>query len=114
MKKTKYTVRKEVKYSNDEWSRVLELSSKCGKLPAVYIREQALNIKIKKLDSTQFDHTSGKRNRLNLEMNDVAKTVNSNKAVFAKDVEDAERIINDLGKLANNGLSPIIMREVNY
>ena len=34
--------------------------------------------------------------------------------VFAKDVEDAERIINDLGKLANNGLSPIIMREVNY
>ena len=47
-------------------------------------------------------------------MNDVAKTVNSNKAVFAKDVEDAERIINDLGKLAHNGLSPIIMREVNY
>lgn len=114
MKKTKYTVRKEVKFSDEEWSKVLSKAEKCGRLPAVYIREQALNIKIKRLDNSIYDYTSDKRNTLNIEMNQIAKNVNSNKEVFAKDVEDAERIVRELGELAHNGLSPIIMREVNY
>ena len=38
-------IRKEIKYSSDEWSKVIELSAKSGKLNADYIRDQALNIK---------------------------------------------------------------------
>ena len=43
-------IRKEIKYSSDEWSKVIELSAKSGKLPAAYIRDQALNIKISVID----------------------------------------------------------------
>ena len=39
-------IRKEIKYSSDEWDKVIELSAKSGQLPAAYIRDQALNIKI--------------------------------------------------------------------
>ena len=35
-------IRKEIKYSSDEWDKVIELSAKSGKLPAAYIRDKAL------------------------------------------------------------------------
>ena len=35
-------IRREIKYSSDEWDKVIELSAKSGKLPAAYIRDQAL------------------------------------------------------------------------
>ena len=50
MKKAKGKIRKEVKFSTEEWNKVVELSAKSGKLPAAYIRDQALNIKIKVID----------------------------------------------------------------
>ena len=50
MKKTKGKIRKEVKYSTEEWNKITALAKKSGKLPAAYIREQALNAKIKVID----------------------------------------------------------------
>ena len=50
MKKTKGQIRKEIKYSTEEWNKVTALAKKSGKLPAAYIRDQALNIKIKVID----------------------------------------------------------------
>ena len=111
---TKGKIRKEIKYSNEEWDKVIELSAKSGKLPAAYIRDQALNIKIKIEDVFNTDYTvPDMRNKFHREMNGVAKTVNISKAVFAKDVEDVERIINEMGKFAHNELRVISMREVN-
>lgn len=111
---TKGKIRKEIKYSNEEWDKVIELSAKSGKLPAAYIRDQALNIKIKIEDIFNADYTvPDMRNKFHREMNEVAKTVNISKAVFAKDVEDVERIINEMGEFAHNGLHTISMREVN-
>ena len=107
-------IRKEIKYSDEEWNKVVELSAKSGKLPASYIRDQALNIKIKIEDVFNTDYTvPDMRNKFHREMNEVAKTVNISKAVFAKDVEDAERIINEMGEFARNDLKAISMREVN-
>ena len=107
-------IRKEIKYSDEEWNKVVELSAKSGKLPAAYIRDQALNIKIKIIDYlSPDDGVPGMRNKFHREMNEVAKAVNISKAVFAKDVEDAERIINEMGEFARNDLKAISMREVN-
>lgn len=107
-------IRKEIKYSDEEWNKVVELSAKSGKLPAAYIRDQALNIKIKIIDYlSPDDGVPGMRNKFHREMNEIAKTVNISKAVYAKDVEDAERIINEMGEFARNGLKAIYMREVN-
>ena len=105
-------IRKEIKYSDEEWNKVVELSAKSGKLPASYIRDQALNIKIIDYLSPD-DGVPGMRNKFHREMNEVAKTVNISKAVYAKDVEDAERIINEMGEFARNDLKAISMREVN-
>lgn len=111
---TKGKIRKEIKYSNEEWNKVIELSAKSGKLPAAYIRDQALNIKIKIEDVFNTDYTvPDMRNKFHREMNEVAKTVNISKAVFAKDVEDVERIINEMGEFAHNELRVISMCEVN-
>ena len=107
-------IRKEIKYSDEEWNKVVELSAKSKKIPAAYIRNQALNIKIKIIDYlSPDDGVTGMRNKFHREMNEVAKTVNITKAVFAKDVEDAERIINEIGEFARNDLKAISMREVN-
>lgn len=114
MKMTKEKIRKEIKYSNEEWNKIVELSAKSGKLPAAYIRDQALNIKIKVIDYlSPDDGVPGMRNKFHREMNEVAKTVNISKAVYAKDVEDAERIINEMDEFARNDLKAISMREVN-
>lgn len=110
----KKKIRKEIKYSDEEWNKVVELSAKGGKLPAAYIRDQTLNIKIKIIDYlSPDDGVPGMRNKFHREMNEVAKAVNISKAVFAKDVEDAERIINEMGEFARNDLKAISMREVN-
>lgn len=107
-------IRKEIKYSEEEWSKIVELSAKSGKLPAAYIRDQALNIKIKSIDYlSPDDGVPCMRNKFHREMNEVAKTVNISKAVYAKDVEDVENIINEMGEFAHNGLHTILMREVN-
>ena len=107
-------IRKEIKYSEEEWNKVVELSAKSGKLPAAYIRDQALNIKIKVIDYlSPDDGVPGMRNKFHREMNEVAKAVNISKAVYAKDVEDVENIINEMGEFAHNGLHTILMREVN-
>ena len=114
MKMTKGKIRKEIKYSNEEWNKVTELSAKSGNLPAAYIRDQALNIKIKIIDYlSPDDGVPGMRNKFHREMNEVAKTVNISKVVYAKDVKDVERIINEMGEFARNDLKAISMREVN-
>lgn len=54
MKKTEIKIRREVKYSPDEWNKVTALAKESGKLPAAYIREQAINPKIKIIDHSVY------------------------------------------------------------
>ena len=114
MKKTEIKIRREVKYSPDEWNKVTALAKESGKLPAAYIREQALNAKIKIIDHSLYDKkgVSAETDTVQFCINRVAKDVNTNKEVFAKDVEEVERWLNYLGDIAKNGLTPIPMIEV--
>ena len=108
-------IRKEIKYSSDEWSKVIELSAKSGKLPAAYIRDQALNIKISVIDYlNHHPRDQDERFRLSNKMNDIAKNVNTEKVIYGKDVEEAERVINDLGEFVRNGIIPLPLREVEF
>ena len=54
------------------------------------------------------------RFRLSNKMNDIAKNVNTEKAIYGKDVEEAERVINDLGEFVRNGIIPLPLREVQF
>ncbi len=114
MKKTEIKIRREVKYSPDEWNKVTALAKESGKLPAAYIREQALNPIIKCIDYSVYSENgfSSKTDSIQFCINRVAKDVNTNKEVFANDVEEVERWLNYLGDIAKNGLIPIPMIEV--
>lgn len=112
MKKTK--IHKEVKYSPEEWNKVCKLAKENKMLPAAYIRDRAVNGKIIKVDCHSFGDDYKKReNAVYWGINEIAKTVNTEKEVFRKDVEDVERVIDDLGELAENGLRPFSMTEVD-
>ena len=109
----KRTICKEVKFSNEEWSKVLSKAKKSGMLPAVYIRNKALNGKI------LFCNLSDESNDVNysvnepiLVLNKVAKTVNTEKCVFLKDVEEAEKAVAMLGDIAENMLVPFTFEEL--
>ena len=109
----KRNVCKEVKFSNEEWSRVLSKAKKCGMLPAVYIRNRVLYGKI--LFCNLSDESVDVNYSVNepiLVLNKVAKTVNTEKCVFLKDVEEAEKAIAMLGDIAENMLVPFSFREI--
>lgn len=109
----KRTICKEVKLSNEEWSKVLSKAEKCGMLPAVYIRDKVLNGKILFCDlSDESIDVNQSVNEPILVLNKVAKTVNTEKCVFRKDVEEAERAIAMLGDIAENMLVPFSFREI--
>lgn len=109
----KRTICKEVKFSDEEWSRVLNKSEKCGMFPAVYIRNKALNGKILFCDlSDESMDVNQSVNEPILVLNKVAKTVNTEKRVFRKDVEEAERAIATLGDIAENMLAPFQFKEI--
>lgn len=112
MKKTK--IRKEVKYSPEEWNKVCKLAKENKMLPAAYIRDRAVNGKIIKIDCLSFtDDFRKKRDAVYCGINEIAKTVNTEKEIFLKDVENVEKVIDDLGELAENGLEPFSMTEVD-
>ena len=101
----KRTICKEVKFNDEEWSRVLSKAKKYGMLPAVYIRNKALSGKIHFCDfSNESDEINYSLNEPLLALNKVAKTVNTEKCVFRKDVEEAERAIATFGDIAENML----------
>lgn len=109
----KRNVCKEVKFSNEEWSKVLNKAEKCGMLPAVFIRNKALDGKILFCNlSDESDDVNYSVNEPLLALNKVAKTVNTEKRVFRKDVEEAERAIATLGDIAENMLVPFSLREI--
>ena len=109
----KRNVCKEVKFSNEEWSRVLSKAKKCGMLPAVYIRSKSLDGKIFYCNlSDESNDINYSLNEPLLALNKVAKTVNAEKCVFRKDVEEAERAIATLGDIAENMLVPFTFEEL--
>lgn len=84
------------------------------KAPCCLHKRSGTYIKIKVIDVfSPDDGVVDIRNKFHREMNEVAKTVNTHKAVFTSDVEEVERIINEMGEFSRNGLHTIAMREVN-
>ena len=110
----KRTICKEVKFSNEEWSSVLSKAKKCGMLPAVYIRSKSLDGKIFYCNlSDESNDINYSLNEPLLALNKIAKTVNTEKCVFRKDVDEAEKAVAMLGDIAENMLVPFTFEELN-
>ena len=88
-------------------------AKKCGMLPAVYIRSKSLDGKF------FYCNLSDESNDINYSLNEpifalnkVAKTVNTEKCVFRKDVEEAEKAIAMLGDIVENMLVSFQFKEI--
>lgn len=116
MKKNKGKTIKEVKFYPEEWDRIMELSKKYNKLPAAYIREKAVDGKILNTDYFVMLCESGNSEdvKASYDINKIAKTVNTEKTIFAKDVIELERTIRSLEDFVHNGLLPFTYREVTF
>ena len=113
MSRTKRTIRKEVKYNSDEWEKMIFLSKKSGKNPAAYIREKAVSGKIMRLDlESMLMNASYDDNSACIDINSVAQNVNNEKAVYLKDVEEAEKGIELLEDYVHNQLRTPAFKEV--
>lgn len=109
----KKTIRKEVKYNSDEWDKMIFLSKKSGKNPAAYIREKTVSGKIMRLDlESMLMNASYDDNSACIDINSVAKNVNTEKAVYLKDVEEAEKGIELLEDYVHNQLRTPVFKEV--
>ena len=82
-------------------------------LPAVYIRSKSLDGKF------FYCNLSDESNDINYSLNEpifalnkVAKTVNTEKCVFRKDVEEAEKAIAMLGDIVENMLVSFQFKEI--
>ena len=106
MSRTKRTIRKEVKYNSNEWEKMIFLSKKSGKNPAAYIREKAVSGKIMRLDLENMLMSAS------YDDNSACINVNTEKAVYLKDVEEVEKGIELLEDYVHNQLRTPVFKEV--
>lgn len=111
------TKRKEVRFSDEEWERVLKLSAEAQKTTMAYIRDKAVSGKaLIDADDTGVIINGGKapvgpshrRRALSKRMNDVAHTVNTEKCVCRNNVDEAERIIAEFEEMLGD------MKTINF
>lgn len=117
MKQNKGKIIKEVKFSPDEWDRIITLSKKYKKLPAAYIREKAVDGKILKPNLWDIIYNSDDDNderKVIADINGITKTVNTEKAIFLTDVVNIEKEILSLEDYVHNRLKHFTFQEVDF
>ena len=93
--------------------KMIFLSKKSGKNPAAYIREKAVSGKIMRLDlESMLMNASYDDNSACIDINSVAKNVKTEKTVYLKDVEEAEKGIELLEDYVHNQLRTPVFKEV--
>ena len=117
MKQNKGKIIKEVKFSPDEWDRIITLSKKYKKLPAAYIREKAVDGKILKPNLWDIIYNSDDDNderKVIADINGITKTVNTEKSIFLTDVVNVEKAILSLEDYVHNRLKHFTFQEVDF
>ena len=84
---------KEIKLSGDEKDIISQCAEKHKKRLGTYIRETAVDGKIKIYDLRQFDNLIMSFNRIGNEINPIAKVINSTGTITKKDIEDLKNCV---------------------
>lgn len=98
---------KEIKLSEDEKDIISQCAEKHKKRLGTYIRETAVDGKIKIYDLRQFDNLIMSFNRIGNEINPIAKVINSTGTITKKDIEDLKNSVADLKAVFENYLLPL-------
>ena len=98
---------KEIKLCGEEMEIIRKCAEKRGKRVGTYIRETAVDGKIKIYDLRQFDNLIMSFNRIGNEINPIAKVINSTGTITKKDIEDLKNSVADLKAVFENYLLPL-------
>lgn len=112
MNKQKKTICKSVRYSAEEYMKLKSLAEKSGKFPSAYIRDKALNTKILTCDTSESmrDYHRGINEFIN-DINDIARTVNTEKRIYNSDIEDLKKAVSGVESLIDESLKPLVFKE---
>lgn len=98
---------KEIKYGEDERKIISQCAAKRNKRIGTYIREAAVEGKIKIYDLTQLNHLVMSFNRIGNDINPIAEVINSTRTVTRKDIEDLSKSVEYLKTVMENYLLPL-------
>lgn len=98
---------KEVKFNNNEWKIINRCAEKYDKRTGTYIREAAIDGKIKIYNLTTFKNIIISFNNIGNKIDAIAKVVNSTKTITIKDMEDLREIIKYFNTVFEDYLLPI-------
>lgn len=98
---------KNVYYSPSEWETVTKKAVAVGMRTGSYIRDISVNGKIIFYDMKQFNHLIMSFNRIGAQLNQIARVANSERSVYAKDIEDMRESYADIKEIFENYLLPI-------
>lgn len=101
------TIRKIIKFREDEWQTVCKRAAALGQRTGTYIRRISVKGTIKYFDMKQFNHLIMSFNRIGNELNQIAKVANSTQSVYAKDIEDMKKSFEYFEAVFGNYLLPL-------
>ena len=112
MPKRKENKEKKVYFSPDEWHTVCKKAAAVNMRTGTYIRNIAVKGSIRKVDLKQLNHLLLAFHRIGIEMNQVAKVVNSTQSVFKKDIEEMQESFSYLKDVFSDYLLPLKSDEI--
>lgn len=108
----KRDIRKEVKFSKDEYNAVCKKASAVNMKVGTYIRVISVQGNIKVFPFKELDNVYRALNRIGVNLNQITTVVNSTGGVYQKDMEDIQAEMKRLKTIVENWLSPIMPEEI--
>lgn len=98
------SIRKLIGFSPEEWKIVCERSKNLNMRTGTYIRQIAVQGEIKSYDMAALNNLRMSFNRIGVELNQIARVVNSTQSVYQKDIEDMQKQMEYFRKVMDNYL----------
>lgn len=103
---------KKIYFSSEEWKIVCQKAEAVNLRTGTYIRKIAVQGELKFYDMQQLNNLRMSFNRIGIELNQIAKVVNSTQSVYAKDIEDMQKSMKYFSGVMENYLSELKPTEV--
>ena len=103
----KRIIEKHIKFNKTEWEIVERKAAVLGKRTGTYIREISVRGEIKKYDMKELNNLRMSFNRIGVELNQIAKVVNSTQSVYKKDIEDMQKQMTYFRTVMDNYLTEL-------
>lgn len=96
--------RKEIKYSPEEWNRVLQNAAKANMKSGTYVRWISVHGEMKLYDAVAVEKLSLAINRYGNNLNQIAMVVNSSGSVYKADIDKLTADVKNLQRIIEDKL----------